>query len=63
MTVAHEQEAAARRVPATTCLACGGCGHRDVVVAGRTEIGSAVLVRKCATCDGSGRRPGFVGPA
>ncbi len=38
-----EQETAAR--PATVCLVCRGSGDRVTVVAGRTGIGSAVLVR------------------
>jgi hypothetical protein len=59
--IAEAQERLARKVKATICLGCGGCGHREVPTA--TPDGeTGVLVRKCQTCDGTGKRPGFEPP-
>lgn len=41
---------------------CGGDGRQERTVAGMTATGSAVLVCKCDTCDGAGRRLGFEPP-
>lgn len=59
--MARDKQDQERKVRATTCPGCGGKGYRAMPAA--TIDGSTGLaVRKCGTCNGSGRLPGFVPP-